>query len=50
MAGGIALEKIEEVIKHKPEIVIVGGGIMKHPNRRDTAHRIKKLLNKAAGG
>ncbi len=50
VAGGIALETIEEVIKHKPEIVIVGGGIMKQSNRRDTAHLIKELLNKAAGG
>lgn len=32
IAGGIKLLTIEEVIKNNPEIIVVGGGILNHPD------------------
>lgn len=44
VAGGIKLENMEEVISERPEIVIVGGGLTKAANPKDTARAMKEKM------
>ncbi|YCA44784.1 3-hexulose-6-phosphate synthase [Bacillus sp. JZ8] len=46
VAGGIKLETLPEVIKQKPDLVIVGGGIATQDNKQAAAKSIKELINK----
>ncbi|AKO91698.1 3-hexulose-6-phosphate synthase [Priestia filamentosa] len=46
VAGGIKLETLPEVIKQKPDLVIVGGGIATQDNKHAAAKNIKELINK----
>jgi 3-hexulose-6-phosphate synthase len=44
VAGGINLNNIDKIVKYKPEIIIVGGGITKSKNPKKTAKLIKEKL------
>ncbi len=44
VAGGITAETVAEVARRGPQIVIVGGGILKDPNRREAARRVRERL------
>ncbi|KYG31584.1 3-hexulose-6-phosphate synthase [Priestia endophytica] len=46
VAGGIKLETLPEVIKQKPDLVIVGGGIATQDDTHAAAKSIKELINK----
>ncbi|MCY8230985.1 3-hexulose-6-phosphate synthase [Priestia endophytica] len=46
VAGGIKLETLPEVIKQKPDLVIVGGGIATQDDKHAAAKSIKELINK----
>lgn len=45
VAGGIKLENICEIVKERPEIIIVGGGITSQPNKKQAAFELKKIMN-----
>jgi 3-hexulose-6-phosphate synthase len=47
VAGGITLETVEQIIQRKPEILIVGGAIMKQEDRREAALRFRQLIDRA---
>ena len=42
IAGGIKLETLPEVIKAKPDLVIVGGGITGQDDKKAAAAKCKK--------
>ncbi|WP_152654541.1 3-hexulose-6-phosphate synthase [Oceanobacillus sp. CFH 90083] len=44
IAGGIKLESLAEVIKHQPDLVIVGGGITSKEDKKATASEMKELI------
>jgi len=44
VAGGINLKNISEIVKFKPEIVIVGGAITKAKNPKEVAKKIKTKI------
>jgi len=44
IAGGIKLETLPEVIKEKPELVIVGGGITSKEDKKAAAVEMKELI------
>ncbi|MGG1216999.1 3-hexulose-6-phosphate synthase [Priestia endophytica] len=46
VVGGIKLETLPEVIKQKPDLVIVGGGIATQDDKHAAAKSIKELINK----
>lgn len=46
VAGGIKLETLPEVIKQKPDLVIVGGGIATQDDKHAATKSIKELINK----
>jgi 3-hexulose-6-phosphate synthase len=46
VAGGITLQTLPEIIQLKPAIVIVGGGITSHSDKRGIAEQMKALINK----
>jgi 3-hexulose-6-phosphate synthase len=46
VAGGIKLETLPEVIKQKPDLVIVGGGIATQDDKHAAAKSIKEFINK----
>ncbi|TMV43390.1 3-hexulose-6-phosphate synthase [Paenibacillus mesophilus] len=47
IAGGIKLNTLPEVIKAKPDLVIVGGGITGQEDKKAAAAEMKKLVNQA---
>lgn len=44
IAGGIKLESLAEVIKHQPDLVIVGGGITSKEDKKAAASEMKELI------
>lgn len=44
IAGGIKLETLPEVISHKPDLIIVGGGITGQEDQASAAKQIKELI------
>jgi 3-hexulose-6-phosphate synthase len=44
IAGGIKLETLPEVIKEKPDLVIVGGGIANQEDKKAVARKMKELM------
>ncbi|WP_077605074.1 3-hexulose-6-phosphate synthase [Oceanobacillus sojae] len=44
IAGGIKLETLAEVVKHQPDLVIVGGGITGKEDKKAAASEIKELI------
>ncbi|WP_010277192.1 3-hexulose-6-phosphate synthase [Paenibacillus senegalensis] len=44
IAGGIKLETLPEVIKHHPDLVIVGGGITNKEDKKAAAREMQKLI------
>ncbi|GIO24019.1 3-hexulose-6-phosphate synthase [Oceanobacillus sp. J11TS1] len=44
IAGGIKLETLAEVIKHQPDLVIVGGGITSKEDKKAAAGEMKELI------
>ncbi|QOK29945.1 3-hexulose-6-phosphate synthase (plasmid) [Cytobacillus oceanisediminis] len=44
IAGGIKLETLPEVIKQRPDLVIVGGGITNKENKKAVALKMKELI------
>jgi 3-hexulose-6-phosphate synthase len=44
IAGGIKLETLPEVIKEKPDLVIVGGGIANQDDKKAVARKMKELM------
>ena len=44
IAGGIKLETLPEVIKERPDLIIVGGGITSKEDKRATAREMKELI------
>jgi 3-hexulose-6-phosphate synthase len=51
VAGGIRLETLDEIVAQRPDIVIVGGGIICQPSidRRRTAEKIKTVIVNGGG-
>ncbi len=46
VAGGIKLSTIGDVVRERPAIIIVGGGITGRPDRRKTALEMQKIMGK----
>ena len=44
IAGGININSIDKVVPFKPEIIIVGNGITRQEDRKESAENMKKLL------
>jgi 3-hexulose-6-phosphate synthase len=44
IAGGIKLDTLPEVIKAQPDLVIVGGGITGHEDKKAAAEQMKQML------
>lgn len=44
IAGGIKLDTLPEVIKANPDLVIVGGGITGHEDKKSVAAEMQKLI------
>lgn len=44
IAGGIKLDTLPEVIKANPDLVIVGGGITGHANKKEVAEQMRQLI------
>lgn len=44
IAGGIKLETLPEVVKEKPDLVIVGGGIANQEDKKAVARKMKELM------
>lgn len=44
IAGGIKLETLAEVVKHQPDLVIVGGGITSKEDKKAAASEMKELI------
>lgn len=44
IAGGIKLDTLPEVIQAKPDLVIVGGGITGHPDKKSAAAQMQQLV------
>ncbi|MGG2089907.1 3-hexulose-6-phosphate synthase [Priestia aryabhattai] len=44
VAGGIKLESLPEVVKAQPDLVIVGGGITSHDDKKSVASQMKELI------
>lgn len=44
IAGGIKLDTLPEVIKAQPDLVIVGGGITGHKDKKAAAEQMKQML------
>ncbi|MCT1904984.1 3-hexulose-6-phosphate synthase [Oceanobacillus sojae] len=44
IAGGIKLETLAEVVKHQPDLVIVGGGITGKEDKKAAASEMKELI------
>ena len=44
IAGGIKLDTLPEVIKAKPDLVVVGGGITGQKDKRAVAAEMKKMI------
>ncbi|GIO19472.1 3-hexulose-6-phosphate synthase [Oceanobacillus oncorhynchi subsp. incaldanensis] len=44
IAGGIKLETLAEVVKHQPDLVIVGGGITSKEDKKAAASEMKELM------
>ena len=44
IAGGIKLDTLPEVIKERPDLIIVGGGITSKEDKRATAREMKELI------
>lgn len=47
ISGGIVLASIDEIIKEKPDNIIVGGGIMNAQNQKEVAETIYKRIHLA---
>ncbi|AJY74032.1 3-hexulose-6-phosphate synthase [Paenibacillus beijingensis] len=48
IAGGIKLSTLPEVIKANPDLVIVGGGITGHQDKKAAASEMMKMVKQAA--
>jgi 3-hexulose-6-phosphate synthase len=46
IAGGLQIATLEEVLPYSPDIVIVGGGIVKSENMKEAAAQVKNILEK----
>ncbi|BAC14762.1 3-hexulose-6-phosphate synthase [Oceanobacillus iheyensis] len=44
IAGGIKQETLPEVIKHQPDLIIVGGGITSKEDKQTVAREMKELI------
>ncbi|WP_339181452.1 3-hexulose-6-phosphate synthase [Oceanobacillus sp. FSL W7-1293] len=44
IAGGIKLETLAEVVKHQPDLIIVGGGITSKEDKKAAASEMKELM------
>lgn len=44
VAGGIKLENINQVIKHSPDVVIIGGAITKADNPKEVAKKLNEKI------
>ncbi|MFD1385497.1 3-hexulose-6-phosphate synthase [Oceanobacillus oncorhynchi subsp. oncorhynchi] len=44
IAGGIKLETLTEVVKHQPDLIIVGGGITSKEDKKAAASEMKELM------
>ena len=49
VAGGITLETVEQILRQRPEILIVGGAIMKQKDKREAALRFRQRIDQADG-
>ncbi len=49
IAGGLQIANLEQVLPYSPDIVIVGGGIVKSENMKETAAQAKNILEKNSG-
>lgn len=46
VAGGVNLENIESIVRERPDVVVVGGGITGKPDKKKTALALKEAMNK----
>ena len=44
--GGVSLDNIEKLAKHKPDIIVAGRGIYAQENPREVARQMKEIMNK----
>jgi len=47
VAGGITLETVEQILRRRPEILIVGGAIMKQRDKRGAALHFRRRIDQA---
>ena len=47
IAGGIKLETLPEVIKERPDLVIVGGGITSKEDKKAAAAKMQELIQQS---
>ena len=46
VAGGINSNSLDRILRQEPDIVVVGGGIMEHPDRRKSAENMKEMMRR----
>ena len=46
VAGGIKLSTISDIVKEKPDVIIVGNGIRKQEDPKAVAAEMKKIMEK----
>jgi len=44
VAGGIKPDTLPEIVTHQPDVIVVGGYVVNHKNKRQAALEIKKYL------
>ena len=49
IAGGLQIANLEQILPYSPDIVIVGSGIVKSENMKETAAKVKNILEKNNG-
>lgn len=49
VAGGINTENIINILPYHPDIVIIGGALIKSENRREYAKKLKKIIEEYKG-
>lgn len=47
VAGGVKLETIRDVIRHNPEVIVVGGGITNRENPEKVAQQIQEIMRES---
>ena len=50
IAGGIKLSTFEEAVKSPADVIISGGGIYNQPDMRETARKMREILDAYNGG